>query len=305
MLELQAQSKTPFGDYYNLGRKAKVIFLDGACMSSSKIRVLLTLGIVCMTGITILMVVLKLNEQRPTVQLPEQEQFIVPTQKIPAIVDEFNNINSQITGFEEKSVSVKIWENGMRFRITGSMYAENPNRFRMKVWSALGAEMDIGSNDELFWYWSRRDRHPGLYYAVYEDYQKTRLKTPFNPVFMRESLGLSQIDPTNAKIGENEKQIMLTWPRMNASNQSVLYSMFLNKSSKRMDGIVISDLSGTTIASCQVEYEGLLPKRILYDWQEEQRSLVLEFSRPMINQQIPPDHWNMPRYSPKIDMGKD
>jgi hypothetical protein len=277
-------------------------------MSSNKIRVSLILGVISMTGITIIMLVLKLNEPSPIVQLPELKQLIqIPeSTKVPDLINEFNQINSEISSFSATDVYVKIWENSIRFKISGSMYYEKTNNFRMKVWSIMGQEMDIGSNNDIFWYWSRRDRNPGVYYATYNDYQKTRLKTPFNPVFMRESLGIDQIDVTNAKISENEKYVTITWKKTNASNQEVLYSMFLSKSNKRMDGIIISDLVGKILVSCKIEYQGILPQRIVYDWQEEKKYLVVEFLNPLINRtHWLSDNWEMPRYLPKIDMGKE
>jgi len=261
-----------------------------------------------MTGATGFLFWLKLNEPRPSTVITEKQQQLTQieqTTRIPEVVGEFNKINSQITSFDGSDMIVKIWENGMRLKVSGSMYYEKPLSFRMKVRSIMGEEMDMGSNNEHFWYWSRRDKHPGLYYASYADYFKTRLKTPFNPVFLRESLGLDQIDPTGAKIVEKENDVMLVWPKITATGQKVLYSVFLNKQTKRMDGIVVTDLNGKPLTSCDVEYDGVLPKRIVYDWQEEQRSLVLEFRRPAMNQSLSPNHWQMPDYTPKINMAEE
>lgn len=262
-----------------------------------------------MTVITLYVAWENLNESRPIAQIqqqfkPSNEEPIKAVPQTNVLINEFNHINSQITSFYNSNVSVKIWENNMRFNVSGTMCYEKPKCFRFKVRTLIGLEMDFGSNDNLFWYWSRRDVHPGLYYASYEDYHKTRLKTPFNPVFMRESLGLDQIDVSDAEITENEKYVIVTWQKISATNQKVLYSIFLNKSTKRMDGIVISSVSGQILASCETTYENNLPKKILYDWQEEQRSLILEFHGAVINRSLPKTFWELPSYHPKFDMGK-
>lgn len=277
-------------------------------VNSRQIRLSLIIGILCMTGITAHTIWERLNEPRPIAQIPQEfirpkEEFIEPS-KSEILIKEFNQINSQISSFDSSDIFVKVWENGMRFRISGAMHYEKPKRFRFKIWTPMGLEMDFGSNDQLFWYWSRRDIHPGLYYASYEDYHKTCLKTPFNPVFLRESLGLDEIDVSNAGITENDKYVIPTWQKINAMNEKVLYSMFLNKTTKRMDGIVISNLSGKILASCEITYEGLLPKRILYDWQEEQKSLTIEFNQVFTNRSAPSSLWELPQYYPKFDMGK-
>ena len=81
--------------------------------------------------------------------------------------------------------------------------------------------------------------------------------------------------------------------------------MFLNKSNKRIQGVAICDLNENILACCEIEYIGIVPKKILYDWKEEKRSLVIEFNSPQINQDLSKYNWELPKYNPKIDMGKD
>lgn len=169
----------------------------------------------------------------------------------------------------------------------------------------MGPESDLGSNEDKFWYWSRRDRHPGLYYANHEDYYKTRLKTPFNPVFMRESLGLDEIDLTDAKITKDGNETIVTKMKLSATGKKVLWSAFIDDHTKRMNHMVIADLDGKMLASCEVEYVDSLPSRITYNWHEEHRSLILEFKRVKMNLAIDPRNWQIPDYQPKIDMGRE
>ena len=253
-----------------------------------------------------MLVWININEPIPVVNFPIIPIIKVPDEpKIPITIEEFNQMNSQILSYQNENVSVKIWENGIRLKVSGSISYEKPNGFRMKIHSIMGEETDIGSNDDIFWYWSRRDRNRALYYAIYADYHKTRLKTPFNPAFLKESLGLDTINVLDAKIIENENNIVVTQKRVNAVGQYVMYSIFLNKTNKRMNGIVISDLAGQVLASCEIQYEGTLPKRITYDWREEKRALMLEFGESKVNQPIPKSTWDKPDYQPQIDMGID
>lgn len=270
-------------------------------------RSLLLLCIFIMTGFTGFLVWQKLNELPPVINLPVNTQPIQTPEPViaPQVILDFNQINSQIQNFDCSEVIVKTWEGGLRLKIHGSVSYDKPNLFRMKTKSFMGEETDIGSNTDIFWYWSRRDKNPGLYYSTYENYHKTRLKTPFNPVFLRESLGLEQVDYKSAKIVDKESQIMLTWVKPNAMGDKILYSMFIDKENKRMQGIAISSISGETLASCEVEYESNIPKKITYDWKEEKRFLVLEFINPKINQNLPSTNWDRPRYFPQINMGEE
>lgn len=277
-------------------------------MNTKVIKLCLILTNVCVTIICSYIVFNSINESRPIAQIqqfkPADEKPIALITEAIVAINNFNDVNSKITSFYSSNISVKVWENNVKFKVSGTMCYEKPKCFRFKIKTLLGPEMDFGSNNDLFWYWSKRDIHPGLYYASYDNYHKTRLKTPFNPVFMRESLGLDQIDFSDAKITENEKCYVVTWEKVSATNQKVLYSIFLDKLKKRINSIVISDTSGKVLASCEITHEGNLPKKILYDWKEEQRSLVLEFHTPVINKTLSKKLWELPSYQPKFDMSK-
>src|ERR1017187_4932054 len=61
-------------------------------------------------------------------------------------------------------------------RLSGMIYYENSKLFHLELSSFFGPELDIGSNNEYFWYWSRRDSEPGLHFAKHEDFYKSRMK---------------------------------------------------------------------------------------------------------------------------------
>jgi outer membrane lipoprotein-sorting protein len=253
----------------------------------------------------------KFNDNVPTANLPQKHQELqgqspLPKQiEPPPLIKEINQRTAKIKSFSCEDVEIKVWQNGHRFKLSGRMYYEKPKNFRFEINSILGKELDLGSNEEAFWYWSRRDPNPGLHWAKHNDYAKTRLKTPFNPFFMRASLGLETLDVSDAKLVENESAMMLVYQRTNGTGQTVLYSVFINKVKKQIDGFVITDLNGKTLAACEIqEWSGDLPTKVLYTWQEEERVMLIRFNRHQLNPVISPTIWQMPNYTPKINMGE-
>ena len=103
----------------------------------------------------------KFNEDIPVIIVPIEPKS--EPKKTNEIIEEFNKINLQIKNFECRNVDVKMWQNGMRHKISGTLFYEKPNNLRMKIWSFMGEELDLGSNKDIFWYWSRRDRDPGIH----------------------------------------------------------------------------------------------------------------------------------------------
>jgi hypothetical protein len=266
--------------------------------------------ILCMCTVAVLTVARFIKFERPPApRIPTEyqqiQEQIVPTQ-IPPVIQVLNQRNQKITSFTCDQIAVKTWERGMRFKLNAKIYFEKTLRFRMLIQSTFGTEIDLGSNDDLFWYWSRRDPRPGLYWAKHDDYYKTRLKTPFDPMFMRDTLGLNEIDLTGAHIGETEKVMLLTYNRVNASGKPIVYTLFINKITVQIEAIMVTDTSGTPLVVAEIQrQEDGLPAKITYSWLEENRTLSLEFDKPRVNVPLVGDLWSPPDHRPIINMAEE
>lgn len=222
---------------------------------------------------------------------------------LPPVVKEINDRNAAIGSFSCDDLEIKVWQSGHRYRLTGVMYYEKPKNFRLQIDSIMGRELDLGSNQDMFWYWSRRDKNPGLHYAKHEDFIKTKLKTPFNPIFMKATLGLEVFEPKNAKFTESDKDVMITYAGFGGTGRPVLYSAFVNKDKKRIDGYLVTDEKGKVLVSCEIqEHSGYNPKSILYTWYEEDKVMLMKFGKTVTNPKLKASYWGMPDYKPQINM---
>lgn len=229
----------------------------------------------------------------------------VPVSELPPVVKEINSRSLSTNNISCEDIDVKVWMNGHRYKLTGSINYEKPLFFRMIINSLFGKEVDIGSNDKHFWYWSRRDKKPGLYYALHEDLQKTRLKNPFNPLFLRASLAAEELPAKDCKVVEKGDNLMLVYPRQSASGQPLLFAVFVNKSRKQIDGYILTNSNGQTLATCDIqEYAGSIPTKILYTWYEENHVMLVTLKRPKMNSAIDPSVWQMPNHTPKKNMAE-
>lgn len=229
----------------------------------------------------------------------------VPIVELPALVQEINKHNARINTYICDNVVIKGWEKGIKVRLTGRMFYEKSAKFRMFIESRFGTELDLGSNDEWFWYWSKRDKRPSLYYATHEDYKKTRLKTPFNPDFIRQSLGLEVLG-NDGRVLESEDVIVMQYRRWNSMNEPVLFQVFIDKSQKRVTGTLITTPDGKPLASSEIQaFENGLPSQMLYMWYEEGKTVQFDLSHPRANTTISGDKWTMPSYQPRINMADE
>ena len=99
-----------------------------------------------------------------------------------------------------------------------SLALERPRRLRIQAGSGLtGTELDLGSNDELFWLWTKRNEPPAVYYAYHHQHAAVEMANilPVSPDWLIESLGLVELDPTAhyqgpTRLGNGQLEIRYT-----------------------------------------------------------------------------------------------
>jgi hypothetical protein len=75
---------------------------------------------------------------------------------------------------------------------------ERPRRLRIRAEHVLtGPEVDLGSNEQVFWFWLRRNQPPGIYFCRHEQFGLGRAKQmiPVEPDWLIEALGPGELDP--------------------------------------------------------------------------------------------------------------
>jgi hypothetical protein len=80
-----------------------------------------------------------------------------------------------------------------------SLAVERPKRLRMRAETALtGPELDIGSNDERFWFWIRRAPPPTVYYCRHEQFAASAAKqfVPVEPQWLLDAICTASFDPS-------------------------------------------------------------------------------------------------------------
>ena len=83
--------------------------------------------------------------------------------------------------------------------LNAEIAVERPRKFRFRAGtSLLGPELDLGSNDELFWFWAQRSPEPGVFYARHDQFATSRARQmiPIEPAALVEALGLLELDPS-------------------------------------------------------------------------------------------------------------
>jgi hypothetical protein len=89
-------------------------------------------------------------------------------------------------------------------RLSARVASEPPRRFRLQARTAVtGDELDIGSNDDLFWLWIRRHQPPVMLFCRHDQYEKSSARSllPIRADWLPELLGLVQFRPEDRHEG--------------------------------------------------------------------------------------------------------
>jgi len=82
--------------------------------------------------------------------------------------------------------------------LRASMAYEQPRNFRLRAQLSqfTGSELDMGSNDELFWFWAQRNEQPGVYYARHDEFATSpaRNMVPIAPNHLTDAMGLIRLE---------------------------------------------------------------------------------------------------------------
>jgi len=195
-----------------------------------------------------------------------------------------------------------------RINVRGQLYYEG-NKLRLVIKSFLAKEMDIGSNESMFWFWSKRMRPQALYYSTHEDVYRTNLRPIFNRDWLLDCFIFSRIQDYDGKITFFKKDNILVKKQLKkVSEHEHVYLITLIDIDKLV--IVekyICDLDEQVMAC--IEYKDFdsnhIPRSIKVYWQEEDISMDWEIIDMKINTPINEDVWLVPNYTPKVRMDKN
>jgi len=145
-------------------------------------------------------------------QIPTQQQLM-------------NHLQTRAELVKQLSASVSVSMAGVPAKIKGSLQVEFPNRMRLKAGFAGMTEMgvDVGSNEEQFWIWSRAplpNQPPAFYYANHREYAQSAMRKsiPLDPKWLIEGLGLVEFEPTDVNF--NPQPMQGGWVRFVTARQT-------------------------------------------------------------------------------------
>jgi hypothetical protein len=227
-----------------------------------------------------------------------------------------------VTGWRAKP---KVYVKGIPVGADADLAVAAPRNLRMRVYEPLSgnAMMDLGSNDEHFWLWTRDqpDQRNDILKCRHEDFgtaiTELNMRLPFHPDWMMEVFGVVPLDPSEFTVErpfENSPIVDLVAQRHAPTGEPVLrvirinacHGLVLEHQLRRQGGTVIARaiLSGHYK---QPDSLAIVPKQIRLEWPELDEFIVLKLNEIDVNAGVSDDSqmWTMntPPGSQVVDLG--
>lgn len=218
------------------------------------------------------------------------------------VVDHLNQNVEKLHSW--RAHNVKIRANNMP--LSGTLAVEEGQHLRLVVESLAGHEVDLGSNDDVFWIWAKR-MEPAYIYCSHEQIDDARdaLGVPFEPEWLMQALGVAPLDTNGLtmQIDPTGKKARLVQQIVTAHGQPLQKVITVDL----VQGVIVQheihDARGQLIAQARLEdyrvYKEsgvVLPRRVRLDWPQYEMSLVMNFGQIEVNPAgIPGQIWDMPQ----------
>ena len=128
-------------------------------------------------------------------QYPTGPRVLPQAATLSEVITAVNNNNAKIRSLYTTDATVSA---SLIPSLRANLALERPRRFRMRAETGItGPEADVGSNDQLFWFWVRRLQPPAMYYCSHRQFPVSRVRelVPVEPDWLIEALGITGFDP--------------------------------------------------------------------------------------------------------------
>ncbi|MFV1964658.1 MAG: hypothetical protein ACC628_04495 [Pirellulaceae bacterium] len=234
---------------------------------------------------------------------PMAPAAFVGTPTLEDVIYAVNANTSRVRSLQSDSASIS--SQGLP-SLRANLAMEVPRRFRLRG-SFLGPELDVGSNDEVFWMWAKSSENPGIFYARHEPSRTANARhiLPVEPEWLLEAFGLVHLDPTQIYEGpfprsDGRIEIRSRFGTSGSLTRTLAidstYGWIVENRIENANGQVVA----ATRASQYRFYEEAgvsLPHRIEFDLPPAQLSFAIDAAQYSINQLMgdPLQLWSMPQ----------
>ena len=223
----------------------------------------------------------------------------IPMKHIPDVVKYINDKNEKVKSISCTSMQITVTNKNGRCGATGQVYYIKDKNFRLVIDSFCGKTLDIGSNQDIFWFWINGYEPDAIFYARHGHH--TRLKSVFMPQWFIEAFGINKIDETSA-FTENGNILYASKNVISTAGTKLTYTAVIDKQDKVIKGYYLFDKSNNILLQTEIEYINDLPSEVNVLWTENNVYINMNLSNVEVNLPVDSSNFVLPTYKRTIDM---
>jgi hypothetical protein len=218
--------------------------------------------------------------------LRDQSQTRIPagTPRAPDLVAYLNENARHVQAIQCNNVAIDCKQGNQAIGLDGLLVCQKPRNFRLKAKVVGQPAVDIGSNNEEFWYWISKAEPPYVYHCSYQNLAtgQAAMPFPFQPDMIVAALGMAEYDP-NARyqLKEYPRVLELIETTRSAQGQPVQKVTVFNRAQvgpgkPQVVAYVLRDERGKLICQAQVhevqvdrDTQATLPRNVTLTWPEQ------------------------------------
>jgi hypothetical protein len=227
-----------------------------------------------------------------------QDTVTGPPPTAVALVSYLNDNARRIQSVQCRELDLDCREGVRAFGLHGKLVCQKPHRFRMGAFAAGQQQVDVGSNDQEFWYWIPKSDPPYQFHCAYADFERgnAQMPFPFQPEWIMEALGMGEYGaPENFQVvdrgGNYELVESVTSPRGERLRKVTVFTK--NRVQGTMPQVtahILQDANGKEICGAyitEIQQDratyAVLPRRIRLVWPQQQIELKLKLDDVTVN----------------------
>lgn len=232
---------------------------------------------------------------------PFQGRGPAETPKADQLVKYLNDNSARLQSVECRDLIIDAQQGSQPVGLTGMMVCQKPRNFRLNGIVVGKPAVDLGSNNDEFWWWISQSQPPYLFHCSYQDLAsgKARMPFPFQPEWVMEALGMGTYDPSGEyEVQTTQTAIQLVLKTRSPQGQPIRKVTVFNRQPSRsgqpgVSAYLLQDANGKEICSAtvsEVQYDqgsgAVVPRTVQLVWPEQQIKLKLKLATVQVNANV-------------------
>jgi outer membrane lipoprotein-sorting protein len=235
----------------------------------------------------------------------DQPRVSTATPTAAALVSYLNNNADRVKSFRCDDLHLQCSQGLGIVRtvgLDGKLIYQKPRNFRLAASSSVKQELDLGSNDQEFWYWIARG-DPYQFHCSHEALAQGKVRQlpfPIQPDWLIEAMGLAKCGPADRYQVVVKKDTVELVEKTKSPQGKMVRKVTVFRSRPATNGepqvmahLLIDDATGKEICSAQITQVQLdrgtnayLPRKVTLFWQEGKIKLAMTLDQVTVNREI-------------------